>query len=275
MNQRLVRRSLSSSFRYLARRQAPSTHQAVHGSVAKSARAMVAYSWVAFLLAGALLIGKPANAQFSVFTDIISSVKTFISIGNQMSQAVHTVNNVRTTIEAPAQTLSYGKNFMHSLTNAFNLGPNGLNFVASAGVKSGFPDLNPFESAIYGNNTTAIAPQYNNLYGNRISAPNVDSSVTGVSDMADAASNDALILAANSDNFATSLINLSQNIQSQAATAAPGTADMLAAQAGIAELHSRAIQHRLLASYLRMRATRLAGDTAAAKRAIATRTSSN
>jgi hypothetical protein len=88
-------------------------------------------------------------------------------------------------------------------------------------------------------------------------------------DMDDTAANEALTLAGTSDQFQKSVLNLSTQLQQQASNTAPGTADMVQAESAAMQLQSQAVEHRLLASLLRQRATLLAGEMSRVKQNVA------
>ncbi len=77
-------------------------------------------------------------------------------------------------------------------------------------------------------------------------------------DMQDALAQDALAQSIAADQTSTGILTVANQIENEAATTAPGTADMLAATARAAELQSLASQHKLLASMLREEAAQLA-----------------
>jgi hypothetical protein len=77
-------------------------------------------------------------------------------------------------------------------------------------------------------------------------------------DIEDSVARDATVQSIAADQATASMIQTAQTIENQAQTTAPGTADMVAAEARTAELASLAMQHKLLAYQLREAAMQLA-----------------
>jgi hypothetical protein len=85
-------------------------------------------------------------------------------------------------------------------------------------------------------------------------------------DMDDASALSALKTTVVSDQSGNQMLVLADQMEQQAAQAAPGSTPLLAAQAQIANLESQAFLQRMLASELRQEATKLAHDNALRKR---------
>jgi hypothetical protein len=84
-------------------------------------------------------------------------------------------------------------------------------------------------------------------------------------DIEDATAKDATEQSMAADQATESMLQTAQKIEDQAETTAPGTADMLAAEARTAELASIAMQHKLLAYQLRETAIEIARRNAVLK----------
>lgn len=84
-------------------------------------------------------------------------------------------------------------------------------------------------------------------------------------DMEDATAKDATEQAIAADQATQAMLQTAQKIEDQAETTAPGTADMIAAEARTAELASIAMQQKLLAYQLREAAIELAHRDAVLK----------
>jgi hypothetical protein len=76
-------------------------------------------------------------------------------------------------------------------------------------------------------------------------------------DIEDATAKDAMTQSIAADEATQAMLQTAQKIEDEAQTTAPGTADMLAAEARTAELASIAMQHKLLAYQLREAAIQL------------------
>ncbi len=90
-----------------------------------------------------------------------------------------------------------------------------------------------------------------------------------VMDMDDALSKDVLSQSVMGDQSSANLVSMANMLETQSASAAPGTAPMLAASAKAAELSSMAAQHKLYAAMLRSEAGSLAHEMAAVKQSVA------
>lgn len=104
----------------------------------------------------------------------------------------------------------------------------------------------------------SLVPFYKTSFGSVPSATATPLGPRKMTDMQDALAQDALAQSMAADQATTVLLGLANQIETQTAATAPGTADMLAATARAAELQSLASQHKLLASMLREEAGTLA-----------------
>jgi hypothetical protein len=84
-------------------------------------------------------------------------------------------------------------------------------------------------------------------------------------DIDDAMSMDSLKTAVLSDQTTQSMLTLSDSLEQQAMTAAPGSASMITAQARIADLETQAQLAKMLAAQIRQEATKLAHQNALLK----------
>jgi len=125
------------------------------------------------------------------------------------------------------------------------------------------------ESSMYGGSASSIQPQYVSVYGSQPKANTVPAAFANQSDMADTAANEALALASNSDQFEQTVNTTAAALQQMASTPSSSVANVIQAESAVMQLHSYAVQHRLLASLLRQRATRLAAEMSKAKQSVA------
>ena len=87
-------------------------------------------------------------------------------------------------------------------------------------------------------------------------------------DMDDALAKDSLAQSVAADQVSGNLIQIANQIESEASTTAPGTADILSATARAAELEGLASQHKLLAAMLREEAANLAHHNGVLKQSV-------
>ena len=212
-----------------------------------------------FLLAGMLFLVPSvsrANNGWSILTTIL---QTASRLGNQaqlLQQGQAQQQSYNQQVVAPRGNLEQTTSLLRSLQQAYSTAMSAVNGVSVHSAS--LPQTIALETSIYGGSVYAVQPNYVSVYGSQPAANNVPAALANQSDMADAAANETLALAGRSDQFEATLLTVAGQLQQQAANTAPGTADMIQAQSAAMQLHSQAVQHRLLASLLRQHATLLA-----------------
>jgi hypothetical protein len=112
-------------------------------------------------------------------------------------------------------------------------------------------------------------PHYTSVYGNVPSATDARLLQRNMVDMDDALAQGSLKTTVLSDQTTEGMLSLADSIEQQSATAAPGSAPILATQAGISQLESQAYLARVLASELRQEAAKLAHQNSLLKQSAA------
>ena len=112
-------------------------------------------------------------------------------------------------------------------------------------------------------------PLYTNVYGSVPSSNDARPVQRNMVDMDDALAQGTLKTTVLSDQITQGMLALADSIEQQSATAAPGSAPMLATQAGISELESQAYLAKVLASELRQEAAKLAHQNSLLKQSAA------
>jgi cell division FtsZ-interacting protein ZapD len=197
-----------------------------------------------------------ANNGWSILTTIL---QTASRLGNQaqlLQQSQAQQQSYNQQVVAPRGNLEQTTSLLRSLQQAYSTVMSAVNGVSVHSAS--LPQTIALETSIYGGSVSAVQPNYVSVYGSQPAANNVPAALANQSDMADAAANETLALAGRSDQFEATLLTVAGQLQQQAANTAPGTADMIQAQSAAMQLHSQAVQHRLLASLLRQHATLLA-----------------
>ena len=206
-----------------------------------------------FLLAGMLFLVPSvsrANNGWSILTTIL---QTASRLGNQaqlLQQSQAQQQSYNQQVVAPRGNLEQTTSLLRSLQQAYSTVMSAVNSVSVHSAS--LPQTIALETSIYGSSVSAVQPNYVSVYGSQPAANNVPAALANQSDMADAAANETLALAGRSDQFEATLLTVAGQLQQQAANTAPGTADMIQAQSAAMQLHSQAVQHRLLASLLRL-----------------------
>jgi hypothetical protein len=202
-------------------------------------------------------------------------IKTAASLGHEASvlQGQNaSQQNYNSQVIAPSSNLNQVSSFLNSAQRGYNSWMSQVHGLPLG--SSSLSQTSSLENSMFGN-SSSIHSQYTTVYGGQPASSSITPALAKQSDMSDAAAKEALVLAAQSDTFSSTLINSANTLQQQAANTAPGTATMVEAQSLAMQLHSQAVQHRLLASLLRQKATQLATETGALKQAASTHTNVN
>jgi len=218
------------------------------------------------LLVLALLLA-PSAARAAGMGDILTLLKTIAStiqgaIGGALGgiQTLHNmVNNFRQQTIWPFAQINQARVFVTSTRAQYG----GLMFQIQAIKNNSATLTNPsrLESLFRNGQTGTIGqlqPLYTNVYGNVPSGTDARLLQRNMIDMDDALAQGSLKTTVLSDQTTQGMLALADSIEQQSATAAPGSAPMLATQAGISELESQAYLAKVLASELRQEAARLA-----------------
>ena len=218
------------------------------------------------LLVLAVLLAPPA-ARAAGMGDILSLLKTITStiqeaIGGALSGIQNlnsTINNFRQRIIWPLDQLNQSRAFVTSIRAQYG----GLMFQIQALKNNSATLTNPsrLESLFRNSQSGTIGqfqPLYTNVYSNVPSATDARLVQRNMVDMDDALAQGSLKTTVLSDQTTQGMLALADSIEQQSSTAAPGSAPMLATQAGISELESQAYLEKVLASELRQEAVKLA-----------------
>jgi len=219
-----------------------------------------------FLFVLALLLAPPA-ARAAGLGDILTLIRTITStiqgaIGGALGgiQTLHNmVNNFRQQIIWPLDQLNQARGFVTSTRAQYR----GLMFQIQAIKNNSATLTNPslLESLFRNGQSGTIGqfqPLYTNVYGNVSSVTDARLVQRNMIDMDDALAQGSLKTTVLSDQTTQGMLALADSIEQQSSTAAPGSAPMLATQAGISELESQAYLEKVLASELRQEAAKLA-----------------
>ena len=218
------------------------------------------------LLVFALLLAPP-TARAAGIGDILTLIKTITStiqgaIGGALG-GIHTlqnmVNDFRQQIVWPLDQLNQAKAFVTSTRAQYG----GLMFQIQATKNNSATLTSPsrLESLFRNGQSGSIdqfQPLYTNVYGNVPSSTDARLLQRNMIDMDDALAQGSLKTTVLSDQTTQGMLALADFIEQQSSTAAPGSAPMLATQAGISELESQAYLEKVLASELRQEAAKLA-----------------
>ncbi|HKU26789.1 MAG TPA: hypothetical protein VJQ54_15050 [Candidatus Sulfotelmatobacter sp.] len=218
------------------------------------------------LLVLAVLLAPPA-ARAAGIGDILTLIKTITStiqgaIGGALGgiqTLQNMVNNFRQQIIWPLDQLNQARAFVTSTRAQYG----GLMFQIQAIKNNSATLTNPSRLELLFRNgqsgsISQFQPFYTNVYGTVPSLTDGRLLQRNMIDMDDALAQGSLKTTVLSDQTTQGMLALADSIEQQSATAAPGSAPMLATQAGISELESQAYLEKVLASELRQEAAKLA-----------------
>ena len=233
--------------------------------------------WLLLLLL-AVMLAPPSARAAGTIADLLILFKTITStiqgaIGGALSgiQTLNsTVNNFRQQIIWPIAEINQAKAFVTSTRAQYG----GLMFQIQAIKNNSATLTNPsqLESVFRNGQSGSIGqfrPLYTNVYGNVPSSNDARPVQRNMVDMDDALAQGSLKTTVLSDQTTLGMLALADSIEQQSATAAPGSAPMLATQAGISELESQAYLAKVLASELRQEAAKLAHQNSLLKQSAA------
>jgi len=209
----------------------------------------------------------PRAARAAGLGDILALFKTITStiqgaIGGALGgiqTLQNMVNNFRQQIIWPLDQLNHARAFVTSTRAQYG----GVMFQIQAIKNNSATLTNPsrLESLFRNGQSGTVGqfqPLYTNVYGNVPSSTDARLLQRNMIDMDDALAQGSLKTTVLSDQTTQGMLALADSIEQQSASAAPGSAPMLATQAGISELESQAYLEKVLASELRQEAAKLA-----------------
>lgn len=181
----------------------------------------------------------------SVLGGIQSIRSTVTRLEQQVVWPVAGINQAKSfVIQVRSQFTSAAQQVMHVETASATLvNPSNLESALRSGQVSGLAQINSPYTEIY-----QPLPLANQASGEQRNLMDVD----------DAVAIGALKTAVASDQATEQMLGVADGIERQAATAAPGSAPILTAQAQVANLQNQAMLQRMFAAQLRQEATRLA-----------------
>jgi hypothetical protein len=246
---------------------------------------------IALLVVVALLVPQPANAQFGFLTGLIgivsnglSSVSGVLSAVNTTLQNVigpllRTINSAMTAIQNITQgILDFQQNTVYPLA-AINSARalvgqiqgiyNSIRRIWNTVVRSAtLANPQGLENVILSKDAGqigAVAGRFSAVYTPLPAATEVHPSTRDVIDSSDAASQAAMKRSMAIDDIADRELAAADQMMAALAGTAPGTAEMIGAQAGAWVVRSQAYTQQALAEMMRLRAIELAGQGAQMK----------
>lgn len=218
------------------------------------------------IVASSLLVATPVCRAISLnpLDFIFKAIDSTIS--GDIGGALSSLNSIQTTLMQdeqkvlfPLSLINQSHNYVSTIVGSYR---GWMSSVFTRPVNSAqLPSSQNLERIFLSANsaqTSSLGSVYRVSFGAVPEATAAPLAHRQMADMQDALAQDALAQSMAADQASTGLLTVANQIENEAATTAPGTADMLAATARAAELQSLASQHKLLASMLREEAAQLA-----------------
>ena len=229
----------------------------------------------AFLAALCIVLLLPVGAKagitgiFSLFQTMSSTLQQVGGTLNQLQNIKNGVTNLEQNIVWPLNQINQIKSFV--FTNGIRA-RSLISRIQSVPVNSAtLPNPAQFEFIVRGAQASSMGRMqttFTQIYSPVSLASNAAPLDRNVMDMDDAAATGSLKTAVISDQATQQMLDLATTLEQQAATAAPGSAPLLGAQARVAELESQAYLTKLFAAQLRQEAVQLAHENALRKKSV-------
>lgn len=226
----------------------------------------------------ALLVPSPAHA--GIF-DIFSSIES--TINNDIGKSLQDIHTVQTQVQTlykevlwPVAAIGQARSFVSGTIQSYRGWMNSVYSLPIASAQLSSPKQ--LESVFLGGSATSL-PQintgYTSTYGKLPTSQQAPSSAMQIMDINDALAKDALAQSMASDQANGQMLTLADQMESGAATAAPGSSPYLTASALTATLQTQAFQLKLMASLLREESAQLAHQNARYKQSVSGRNQLN
>jgi len=239
---------------------------------------IVAKDWrqvLALTLAGVLVVALVSPPSTHAQASLATAIQSVLSIINgRIQTALNAINSVRSTIEQyykeavwPISVINQAKALVTQMIGQYRSLMQGI-FTMNLSSAT-LPNPTALESVIRNHQTgdfTTLATSFGNAFGS-IPAPTAASPADRtMMDMDDALAMDNLKTLKESDAADDLTLQAANNIEDQAAQAAPGSAPFLTATAVAASIQSQALTQKMLAGELRQEAARIAHQNTLRKR---------
>jgi hypothetical protein len=226
------------------------------------------------LICGLLLAPRTANAGV---TDIISLLTTITgTIRNGIGTVLGGIQSIRTTVTRleqqvvwPVAAINQAKSFVSQIRSQLTSAAQQVRQIRTESATL----VNPsnLEKVLRGGQANGLAQMRNSyvqIYQPLPLANQATDTQRNLMDVDDAMAIGAMKTAVVSDQATEQMLGVADGIERQAASAAPGSAPMLTAQAQVANLQNQAMLQRMLAAELRQEAARLAHSNAMRKQSV-------
>lgn len=223
-----------------------------------------------------LAVWPAAPAMADALGDLLNTVSQLGSTLSSTQGIDSQIQNIQQNVAFPLSSIQSYESVINTIRNTYRPWMTQVNSqpLSSAQLATSASLESQMRSSV-ATQPGSLTANYQATYGPPVST-GLPPTLQQASDMNDANALDAISLATATDQGSATLISLANQLEDQTATTAPGTADMIAAQAMALQLESLAAQHKLLASELRQEASLLGTQNATQKmHAVHTQTSTS
>jgi hypothetical protein len=248
--------------------------------------------WYRLSIAKALVLGLAAlilwpthaSGQFGIDTAaILAALSKMQSLMNTYVAApLKTINQYEQSIASYEQQVMYpitAINQAKASVAQFESQFNNISNMFHVNVSSAtLPQSQTLETTLLSRNATnvsTVSPQFQSVYGVVMPQNSASSSVRTMTDMTDAQAQDAMKRAIEIDALADAELNEASQMGQQISAAAPGSAQILEAEADVWVVRANAYTQAAFAELMRTRGIDLANQSAKTKLATSDTTSNN
>jgi hypothetical protein len=228
-----------------------------------------------------LLSPSQARGQILDIVNIFSAIESTITgiIGGALKDIRSLQTQVQTLYQEvvwPVVAIAQAQAFISGTIGSYRGWMNSVYNLPIASAQLTNPSQ--LESAFLSKTVTSLAQMnssYTSTYRNLPTAQQAPTAVLQITDINDALAKDAIAQSIASDQANDQMLSLANQMESGAATAAPGSSPYLTASALTATLQTQAFQLRLMASLLREESAQLAHQNARYKQLVSERNQLN
>lgn len=230
---------------------------------------------LALTLAGTLVVALVSPPSAQAQASLITAIQSVITVINGTIQtALNAINSLRNTIEQlyeeavwPVSLINQAKALVTQMINQYR---SLMQNIFSINLNSAtLPNPTALERVMRNHQTNdlaSITTSFGSTFGSVPVATAANPADRNMMDMDDALAMDNLKTLKESDSADDVALEVANNIEDQAAQAAPGSAPFLTATAVAASIQSQALTQKMLAAELRQEAAQIAHQNALRKR---------
>jgi len=237
---------------------------------ARSHRQVLALALVG--VTGAAVVAQPsityAQGMIGAITNILNLINGSIHTALSGINSVRTaMSNLYQVVAFPTQLINQARAQVTALTNRFR---NPMRSIFNISFTSAtLPETQALESVMRNHGTTdflALTSNYHRVFGVSLSSTAASPQDQVMVDMDDALAKDNLKTLKEMDAAGQTMLQVADQIEDTASTAAPGSAPFLTATAVATSIQNQALTQKMIAAELRQEAGRLAHSNALRKR---------